>query len=172
MRTPFCARHLAASKYHGRWRFAGVGRPVDINVQRRRIQAFAHRFGKPGEFFRAFFLVPQQHQEGAELGVFDFFVEQHAHGLTGFFAGEVARAALAFAQDAHELRKRVFGRGLKGQRGKIGHKQFVGLGRPASLAASLAGVPLNSVLRCRLLPFSGPSFKAVYLISGRVAGDN
>ena len=114
----------------------------------------------------------QQHQEGAELGVLDLFVKQHAHGFTGFLAGEVARAALAFAEDAHELRKRVFGGGFQDQGSKVGHKQFVGLGRPASLAASLAGVPLNSLLRCRLLPFSGPSFNAVYLISGRVAGDS
>jgi hypothetical protein len=151
---------------------AGVGRPVQIHRQCRRLQAFAQGFGEPGHFFGAFFLVPQQHQEGAELGFFDLFIEQHAHGGAGFFASQVAGAAFAFAEDSHELGEWMFGRGFKGQRWIVGHKQFVGLGRPASFAASLAGVPLNSRFRCRLLPFSGPSFNAVYLISGRVAGDN
>ncbi len=128
-------------------------------------------FGEAGEFLRAFFLVPQQHQEGAELGVFDLPVEQHAHGFAGFLAVQAAGTPLALAEDAHELRKRMFLGCFGDQRRVVGHRQFVGLGRPASLAASLAGVPLNRRLRCRLLPFSAPSFKAVYLISGRVAGD-
>ena len=92
--------------------------------------------------------------------------------LAAVKARQAAGTALAFAEDAHKRRKGMFGGSFGDQRGKVGHKQFVGLGRPASLAASLAGVPLNSRLRCRLLPFSGPSFKAVYLISGRVAGDS
>src|SRR5690606_34172713 len=113
-----------------------------------------------------FLLVSQQHEEGAELGVLDLAVEQHAHGLAGFLAGHAARAALALAEDAHELGEGVF------RWGDEVHRQFVGFGRPASLAASLAGVPLNRRLRCRLLPFSGPSLRATYLISGRVAGDS
>jgi hypothetical protein len=48
-------------------------------------------------------------------------------------------AALAFAENPHELGERVFGGRFEGQRWVVGHKQFVGLGRPASFAASLAG---------------------------------
>ena len=136
------------------------------------MQTFAHRIGEACELIRAFFLVPQQHQESAELGVFDFFIEHHAHGFPGFGAGHVARAALALAENTNEGRKRVLGRGFGGEGGEIGHRQLVGLGRPASLAASLAGVPLNRRFRCKLLPLSAPSFSAVYLTSGRVAGDS
>ena len=152
--------------------FPGIGGPVEIHRQCWRVEPLAQGLGEAGELLRAFFLVAQQHQERTELGVLDFLVEQHAHGFPGFFARQAAGAALAFAEDPHKRRKGVFGGSFGDQRGEVGHKQFVGLGRPASLAASLAGVPLNSRLRCRLLPFSGPSFKAVYLIRGRVAGDN
>src|SRR3546814_12368971 len=90
----------------------------------------------------------------------DLRVQHSSHGLPRFLAGQVAGAAFAFAEDAHKLGERMFGRGLKSQRWEVGHKQFVGLGRPASLAASLAGVPLNNRFRCRLLPLSTPSFNA------------
>src|SRR3990167_11166092 len=145
---------------------AGIAGPVQVDRNGRRLQALAHRLGKAGHLLGTFLFVSEQHQEGAELGVLGLAVEQHAHGFTGFLSAQVARAALAFAEDAYELGKRVFRRGDKV------HRQFVGLGRPASLAASLAGAPLNSRLRCRLLPFSGPSLSATYLISGRLAGDS
>jgi len=151
---------------------ARVGGPVDVHVQGRGVQALADGFGETGQFLRAFFLMPQQHQECTQLSVFDLFVDQHAHGFPGFFAGQAAGATFALAENANELGKRVLGGCFGGQRGEVGHMQLVGLGRPASLAASLAGVPLNRRLRCMLLPFSGPSFSAVYLISGRVAGDS
>ncbi|MCY1399877.1 hypothetical protein D9M71_149450 [compost metagenome] len=122
---------------------AGIGRPVDVHRHGRRLQALAQGLGEACELFGAFFLVPQQHQKRTELSVFDRFIEQHAHGFAGFFAGQAAGAALAFAEDAHELRERVFGRGFGDQGAVVVHMQLVGLGRPASLAASLAGVPLN-----------------------------
>ena len=110
------------------------------------------------------------------MSVFDTTFQQQGHRRTGFLAAQAAGAALAFAEDAHEFGERVLGRGVQGQRARfgewLGHMQLVGLGRPASLAASLAGVPLNRRLRCGLLPFSTPSLSAVYLISGRVAGDS
>ncbi|MNE47502.1 hypothetical protein D3C80_1419120 [compost metagenome] len=137
---------------------AGVGRPVQIQQSRRHVEALAHRLGETGQFLGAFFLVAQQHQEGAELHFLGLAVEQHAHGLAGFLAGQVARAALALAENAHELGEGMFC-GSHQIRGR--HMQFVGLGSPASLAASLAGVPWNSLFRCRLLPFSVPSCCAV-----------
>ena len=100
--------------------------------------ARTHRLGEAGQFLGAFLLVPQQHQKGSQLAVFGFVIEQHAHGFAGFFAGQVARAALALAEDAHELGEGVFCWSAEV------HRQLVGLGRPASLAASLAGVPLNN----------------------------
>ncbi|MCY1429429.1 hypothetical protein D9M71_453460 [compost metagenome] len=151
---------------------AGIGRPVQIHCHCRRIQAFAQGFGETRHLLEAFFLVPQQHQECAELGFLDLFIEHHAHGFAGLDPGQVTSAALAFAKDPYELGERMLGGRFECQCWVIGHKQFVGLGRPASFAASLAGVPLNSRFRCRLLPFSGPSFNAVYLINGRVAGDS
>src|SRR5690606_3327354 len=131
-----------------------------------RLDAFANGFGETGEFFGAFLLVTQQHQEGTELGVLDLAVEQHTHGFAGFLAGQIACAALALAANPHED-----GEGVFCWRDDA-HMQLLGFGRPASLAASLAGVPLNRRLRCMLLPLSGPSFEAVYLISVRVAGDS
>ncbi|MCY1179641.1 hypothetical protein D9M73_200500 [compost metagenome] len=122
---------------------AGIGGPVDVHRHGRRLQARAQGLGEACQFLCTFFLVPQQHQEGAELGILDLLIEQHAHGIAGFFAGQAAGAALAFAEDAHELGEWVLGRGFGGQRAVVGHMQLVGLGRPASLAASLAGVPLN-----------------------------
>nr|GFA76659.1 hypothetical protein [Tanacetum cinerariifolium] len=126
---------------------AGVGRPVDVYAELGCVQAFAHGFGKARQFIRALFLVPQQHEKRAELGVLDFFIEHHAHCFSGFGAGHVASAAFTFAQDTYEGCERVFVRGLGDEGGVVGHRQLVGFGRPASLAASLAGVPLNRRLR-------------------------
>jgi hypothetical protein len=151
---------------------AGVGRPVQVDGQRRGLQALTQREREAGQLFGAFFLVSKQHQEGTELRFFHLAVEQHAHRLSGFLASEVAGTALALAQHAHELCERVLLRCFKRKCRVVGHMQLVGLGRPASLAASLAGVPLNRRLRCRLLPFSTPSTCAVYLINGRVAGES
>ncbi|MCY1416913.1 hypothetical protein D9M71_324300 [compost metagenome] len=86
------------------------------------MQAFAQGLGEAGHFLRAFFLVAQQHQEGAELGVLDLVVEHHAHGGAGFFARQVAGATLAFAEDPHELGERVLGRRFEGQRWVVGHQ--------------------------------------------------
>ncbi|MNN49790.1 hypothetical protein D3C81_1643400 [compost metagenome] len=137
---------------------AGIARPVQIERDAGGRQALAYRLGEPRQLLGAFLLVPQQHEEGAKLDLLGLAVEQHAHGLAGFLAGQAARAALALAEDAHELGERVFSGSHQG-RGR--HMQFVGLGSPASLAASLAGVPWNSLFRCRLLPLSGPSCCAV-----------
>ena len=101
-------------------------------------QARANRLGEAGQLLGAFLLVPQQHEKGAQLGILGLAIEQHAHGFAGFPAGQIASTALAFTQDADKYGKGMFGRSFKD------HMQFVGLGRPASLAASLAGVPLNS----------------------------
>ena len=69
--------------------------PVDSRL--RRLHPLAYRFGESGQLFGAFFLVPQQHEEGAELGLLDLAVEQHAHGFAGFFTRQVAGATFAFA---------------------------------------------------------------------------
>src|SRR5690606_11072196 len=121
---------------------------------------------KAGHFLGAFLFVTQQHEERSQLGVLGAPIQQHAHGLVSFGARQATRAALALAEDANELGKGMF------NSSQIGHMQLVGFGRPASLAASLAGVPLKRRFRCRLLPFSGPSLRAAYLIKGRVAGES
>lgn len=87
--------------------------------------------------------------------VFDLALKQQSHGRAGLLTGQATGAALAFAEDAHEFSEGMFGRGLQSEWTSDGHMQLVGLGRPASLAASLAGVPLNRRLRCGLLPFPG-----------------
>ncbi|MCY1531985.1 hypothetical protein D9M68_672270 [compost metagenome] len=145
---------------------AGVARPVEVDGDFRCLVALAEGLGEARQFLGVLLLVPQQHEEGAELGVFHLAIEEHAHGIAGLLACHVAGAALAFAEHADELGEGVF------RRCDEVHRQLVGLGRPASLAASLAGAPLNRRLRCRLLPFSGPSFCATYLTSGRLAGDS
>ena len=146
--------------------FTGIARPVQVDLNIGGGESWADGLGEAGELLSALFLMSQQHQEGAELGVLDLAVEQQAHGFAGLLAGQAAGAALALAENAHEL-----GEGVFGGRDQV-HRQLVGFGRPASLAASLAGVPLNRRLRCRLLPLSVPSFRAAYLISGRLAGDS
>ncbi len=116
---------------------ARIAGPIQVDWQARGVIACAEGFGETRQFFGAFLLVPQQHQEGAELGLFHFAVQQHAHGIASFIPGQATGAAFTFAEDADELGERVFGRGC----GR--HRQFVGRGRPASLAASLAGAPLK-----------------------------
>src|SRR5690606_5221267 len=141
---------------------AGTAGPVQVARDRRRLDPGANRLGDAGHFLGAFLLVAQQHQEGAELHLLDAAIEQHAHGVTGLLAGQVAGAALTLAEDADVLGEEMFG----------SHMQFVGFGRPASLGARLAGAALNRRWRCRRLPLSGPSCGATYRSSGRVAGDS
>ena len=117
---------------------AGIAGPVDIRRKATCRQALTHGLGEAGQLLGALLLVPQQHEKGPKLGILGLAIEQHPHSLTGFRAGQVASAALAFAKDADKYGKGMFGRSFKD------HMQFVGLGSPASLAASLAGVPLNS----------------------------
>ncbi len=145
---------------------AGIAWPVEVDRDSRCLHALAYGLGEACQLFGTFFLMAQQHEESTQLSVLDLAVEQHAHGLAGFFACQVAGATLAFAENAHEGGERMFCWGFDV------HRQLLGFGSPASLAASLAGVPLNRRLRCMLLPFSAPSLSAVYLISGRVAGDS
>ena len=110
-----CCQALGRQQEPGQVTFlARVAWPVEVDLHWRRLQALAQGFGEACQFLGALFLVPQQHQERTQLGFFDLLVEQHAHGLTGFFAGQAASAALAFAKDAHKLGERVLSRGFEG----------------------------------------------------------
>ncbi|KAF1068201.1 MAG: hypothetical protein GAK45_01428 [Pseudomonas citronellolis] len=87
---------------------AGVAGPVQVHGNILRGQTGAYGIGEAGELFRAFLLVPQEHEEGTELGLFHLLIEDHAKGGAGFLASHAARAALALAENAHVLGERMF----------------------------------------------------------------
>ena len=114
---------------------ASVAWPVQVDSRLRRLHPLAYRFGESGQLFGAFFLVPQQHEEGAELGLLGLAVEQHAHGFAGFFTRQVAGATFALAEDAHIHGEGVFGRSLED------HRQLLGFGSPPAWRPVWLGCP-------------------------------